>query len=246
MHVVGKGDGQGERRWGMFIGHFGVAFGLKRMAPRAPLAALVAAAVWADMLWTVFLLLGWEHVRMEAGATRWVPLDLYDYPLSHSLLMLSVWAVVLALAYRAWRSDTVGALAVGIAVLSHWVLDWLTHRPDMPLYPGGPRFGLGLWNSIAGTLAVELPMFLGGAWLYATATRASDRIGRWGFWTYVAAPLTLYFLDHFNTSPVTAQDLAWSGLIGTAVLVAWAWWFDRHRETVAKLLPAREAAAQKA
>ena len=85
----------------MFIGHFGVGFGLKRIAPQASLGVLMATTVWADILWTVFLLLGWEHVRISVADTRWTPLDFYDYPWSHSLLMLVVWAAVLALLYRA-------------------------------------------------------------------------------------------------------------------------------------------------
>jgi membrane-bound metal-dependent hydrolase YbcI (DUF457 family) len=103
----------------MFIGHFGVGFGLKRMAPRTSLAALMAAVAWADILWTAFLLLGWERVRISVGDTKWAPLDLYDYPWSHSLLMMVVWGAVLALAYRARRSDAAGAWAIAIGVVSH-------------------------------------------------------------------------------------------------------------------------------
>jgi len=213
----------------MLIGHFAVGLGLKRMAPRVSLGVLVATTAWADILWTVFLLLGWEHVRISAGDTRWTPLDLYDYPWSHSLLMLVVWAAVLALLYGAWSNDAVGSWAVGIGVLSHWVLDFVTHRPDMPLIPGGPKFGLGLWNSIAGTLVAELLLFLGGVWLYESSTRARDRIGRWGFRAYVLVLLTLYLGDRFSPPPENVREIAWTGLIATAVLVGWAWWFDRHR-----------------
>ena len=155
----------------MFIGHFGVGFGLKRMAPRVSLGLLIAATVWADILWTVFLLLGWEHARISIGNTRWTPLDLYDYPCSHSLIFMALWATALALAYRACRSDTIGAVAIWIGVVSHWLLDWLTHRPDMPFYPNGPKHGLGLWNSIPGTLVVELVLFVGGVLLYSRCTR---------------------------------------------------------------------------
>jgi len=217
----------------MFIGHFGVGFGLKRLAPRASLGVLIATTVWADILWTVFLLLRWEHVRISPGDTRWTPLDLYDYPWSHSLLMLGVWAVVLAFLYRAWRSDAAGAWVMGIGVMSHWVLDFVAHRPDMPLYLGGPKLGLGLWNSMGGTLVTELGLFLGGVWLYAWTTRARDRLGRWGFWTYGAVLLILYVGDRFSAPPENVREIAWTGLIVTLVLAGWAWWFDRHRETKA-------------
>ena len=215
----------------MFIGHFAVGFGLKRMAPRASLAALIGAAIWADILWTVFLLLSWEHVRIAAGDTKWTPLDLYDYPWSHSLLMLVVWAAVLALVCRAWKSDALAAWAIAIGVLSHWVLDWMTHRADMPLYPGGPKFGLGLWNSIPGTLVVELALFFAGVWLYVTSTRARDRIGRWAFWVYVLVLLLLYVGDRFSPPPENAYEIAWTGLVFMIVLLAWPWWFDRHRDS---------------
>jgi len=224
----------------MFIGHFGVAFGLKRMAPRASLAALMTATAWADILWTVFLLLGWEHVRIAVGDTNWAPLDLYDYPWSHSFLMLAAWGCVLALLYRAWKSDRAGAWAIAIGVLSHWVLDWVTHRPDMPLYPGGPKFGLGLWNSITGTWVVELAVFFAGVWIYAATTEARDRAGRWGFWAFVAFLLILFLGDRFSPPPQNAPEIAWTGLIGTMVLLAWAWWTDRHRKAILKQ-PGREA-----
>src|SRR3974377_2362565 len=134
----------------MFIGYFGIAFWRKRLAPRASLGALVAASTWADILGTVFLLLGWEHARISAGDTKWTPLDLYDYPWSHSLLLLLVWAFVLGALYKHWRNDWSVTMAIGIGVVSHWALDWVSHLPDMPLYPYGPKYGLGLWNSIPG------------------------------------------------------------------------------------------------
>ncbi|MGB2664645.1 MAG: metal-dependent hydrolase [Candidatus Acidiferrum sp.] len=216
----------------MFIGHFGVGFGLKRMAPRISLGLLIAATVWADILWTVFLLLGWEHARVSIGDTRWTPLDLYDYPCSHSLIFMALWATALALAYRACRSDITGAVAIWIGVVSHWVLDWLTHRPDMPLYPNGPKHGLGLWNSIPGTLVVELVLFVGGVLLYSRGTRPRDPIGRYGFWSYVAVLLVLYIGDRFSSPPQGIKSMAVSGLIATLVLIAWPWWFDRHRESL--------------
>jgi membrane-bound metal-dependent hydrolase YbcI (DUF457 family) len=217
----------------MFIGHFAVGFGLKRVAPRVSLGLLIASTAWADILWTVFLLLGWEHARIAVGDTRFTPLDLYDYPWSHSLVMLVAWASGLALIYRAWKKDWAGAVAIWIGVVSHWVLDWVTHRADMPLYPHGPKYGLGLWNSIAGTMIVEFILFAGGVSIYARATRARDRIGRFGFWAYVAILVLLYLGDRFGGPPENMRDIAITGLIATVVLAGWPWWFDRHREPAA-------------
>jgi membrane-bound metal-dependent hydrolase YbcI (DUF457 family) len=215
----------------MFIGHFAVGYGAKRYAPRAPLWALMAAPLLADILWTVFLLMGWEHARIAVGDTRYTPLDLYDYPWSHSLVMLVVWATVLGAGYFLWERDWAGAAAIWIGVVSHWVLDWITHRADMPLYPGGPKLGLGLWNSIAGTMVVEIAMLFAGVWIYARATRARDRIGRYAFWGYVAVLMIFYVGDRFGGPPESMQQIAWTGVIATVVMLVWAGWFDAHRAT---------------
>jgi len=214
----------------MFIGHFAVGFAAKKFAPRAPLAALVAAPLWADILWPVFLLLGWEHARIVVGDTRYTPFDLYDFPWSHSLLMLIIWATLLSAAYQWWKKDAAGAVAIWIGVLSHWLLDWITHRPDMPLYPGGPKCGLGLWNSIPGTMVVEISMFAAGLWMYSQATRPRGKIGRYGFWAYAALLLAIYIADRWSPPPETMTEVAWTGIIATAVMLPWAAWFDAHRE----------------
>ena len=214
----------------MFIGHFAVGFGAKKFAPRTSLAVLLAAPLLADILWPPFLLLGWERVRMEPGYTRFNPLDLEYYPWSHSLLALLVWATAFALIYYGIVRYRPGTVAIWVGVVSHWVLDWITHRPDMPLYPGGPKLGLALWNSVAGTMAVEVAMFVVGIWLYLVATRPRDRVGRYGFVSYVSLLLLLYVGDRFDKSLPTVGELAWTGIVAMIILIPWAWWFDRHRE----------------
>ena len=213
----------------MFIGHFAVGFGAKRFAPRTSLALLLAAPLFSDLLWPPLLLLGWERVRIDPGNTKFTPLDLTYYPWSHSLLLCFVWATGFALVYDRIAHYRPGTVAIWIGVMSHWILDWITHRPDMPLCPGGPRFGLGLWNSIAGTMVVEFAMFAAGVWLYALATHARDRIGRYGFLGYVALLLVVYVGDRFGGPPASPQEIAWTGLIAEPILLFWAWWFDRHR-----------------
>jgi hypothetical protein len=213
----------------VFIGHFAVGFAAKRFAPRASLAPLLAAPLLLDLLWPWFLLLGWERVRIDPGNTRFVPLDLVYFPWSHSLLMSIAWATVFALIYHRIRHYWRGTLAIWMGVVSHWVLDWITHRPDMPLYPGGPRLGLGLWNSVAGTMVVEILMLAAGVWLYVGTTRAVDRIGLYAFLAYVGLLLALYIGDRFSAPPTSAAEIAWGGIPWEAVLILWAWWFDRHR-----------------
>ena len=162
------------------------------------------------------------------------PLDFVNYPWSHSLLLCAVWAVLFATIYYWMTRYRPGTIAIAIGVLSHWLLDWITHGADMPLYPGGPKFGLGLWNSVAGTLSVELAMFAIGVWLYVSATRARDRIGRYAFLAYIALLVASYLGDTLSSDlPHSVKaEIAWPGLIAGLVMLTCAWWFDRHREPI--------------
>ena len=150
----------------MFIGHFALGYAAKRWAPHLSLAVLFAAAIFADLLWPVLVALGIEHVRIAPGITASTPLEFISYPYSHSLLTLTLWARSSAgspaFASPSQRCGTHPCThctrlssSYLLLVVSHWVLDVVTHIPDMPLYPDGPKFGLGLWNSVPGTLAVE-------------------------------------------------------------------------------------------
>src|SRR2546430_7498580 len=161
----------------MFIGHFGVALAAKKAAPRTSLGTLILAAQFIDLLWPIFLLLGLEHVRTAPGITKVSPFDFYDYPISHSLLMVVVWSVVLGGLYYAFRRYTRGAWWIALAVLSHWLLDFIVHRPDLPLWPGGPRVGLGLWNLPPVAVVLELALFAAGVGLYLRATRPRGPAG---------------------------------------------------------------------
>ena len=154
----------------MFIGHFAVGFASKRLAPQTSLGTLIAAAVMLDLLWPVFVLLGWEQVRIEPGNTAFTPLNFISYPISHSLLAAIGWATLFALLYYAVKRYRAGAVLIWIGVVSHWLLDFVVHRPDLPLYPGGPRLGLGLWNSILATVIVEGLMYAAGVWIYLRVT----------------------------------------------------------------------------
>ncbi|HSP67554.1 MAG TPA: hypothetical protein VLN48_07495 [Bryobacteraceae bacterium] len=214
----------------MFIGHIAVGFASKRLAPQASMGALMAAPMALDLLWPLFLLAGWEQVRIDPGNTAFTPLDFVSYPYSHSLAMSIVWAALFALIYRVATRYAGGAWVIAAAVVSHWVLDFVTHRPDLPLYPGGTaRLGLGLWNSVSGTIAVESAMFAAAVWVYASSTRARDRVGSYGFWAFVALMVASYVANAFGPPPPSAEFLARFSL-GMWLIPLWAWWFDRHRE----------------
>jgi len=214
----------------MFIGHLAVGFASKRVAPKASLGVLMAAPMALDLLWPLFLLAGWEQVRIDPGNTAFTPLDFVSYPYTHSLAMSVVWAALFALIYWAVTRYTAGAFVIAAGVVSHWILDYVTHRPDLPLYPGGTeRLGLELWNSVAGTIAIESVMFAAAVWIYVSSTRASDRIGSYGFWAFVVFMLITYFGNAFGSPPPSAALVARLGL-AIWLIPLWAWWFDRHRE----------------
>ena len=217
----------------MFIGHFALGLAAKPQAPRVSLAMLFAAAQLADLAWPVLLAIGVEQVRIDPGNTAVTPLDFVSYPYSHSLLALVVWGLLLAWGYRLLAGNGPRAfLIIFSLVVSHWVLDYLTHRPDMPLYPGSAKFGLGLWNSVPLTIAIEVAMFGVGTWLYLRATRARDKAGRWGFFTLAAFLPLVYFANLFGPPPPSLPALYWSAMIGFGILLLWAWWADQHRERV--------------
>ena len=213
----------------MFIGHFAVGFGAKAAAPRVSLGSLFLAAQFVDLLWPTLLLLGLERVKIVPGITRVTPLDFEHYPITHSLLMVVVWGLLFAGVYWLARRYKAGAIVLGLCVVSHWVLDLLVHRPDLPLIPGGAtRLGIGLWNSVAATLIVEGLLFVAGIWLYLRNTTAKNQVGRWALWGLVAFLAFIYLANLFGPPPPDVQSIAWAGHLQW-LFVIWAYWVDRNR-----------------
>jgi hypothetical protein len=213
----------------VFIGHFGVGFGAKAAAPKTSLGTLFLATQFIDLLWPSLLVLGLETVAIAPGITTVTPLDFTSYPWSHSLLAVLIWAALLAGVYFLLRKYPRGAWVCGAAVVSHWVLDLLTHRPDLPLAPGtGARVGLGLWNSLPATLVVELGIFAIGVWLYLRSTRPLDRVGTIALWALIGFLTIIYFGNLVGPPPPNVTALAWVGQTQW-LLVIWAYWIDRHR-----------------
>jgi hypothetical protein len=209
----------------MFIGHIAVGLAARSYARQVHLATWITAAQFVDLLWPVCLLLGLEHVRIAPGITAFSPLDFYDYPITHSLAGGLAWSVVFAAVCRGLRIQWRHALLAGAVVPTHWILDVVSHRPDMPVLPHGPYLGLGLWNSIPATLAVELTMFALGLAVYVRARSRPSR--RLSFWSFIAFLLVAYFAASFGPPPPNERVLAWSALSGW-LLVPWAWWADRE------------------
>jgi hypothetical protein len=213
----------------MFIGHFGLAFAAKRAAPKASLGTTFVAAQLADLLWPLFLLFGWEQVQITPNANPFLTLTFTNYPWSHSLAMELVWGLAFGSLYFLITRYSRGALIVGLLVPSHWILDLIVHRPDLPLYPGSSaRLGFGLWNSPLATIIVEAIVFVAGVAAYARTTTARDRAGRWGFWGLVVFLVVLYVVSAVSPPPPNVRALALGALIGWP-LTLWPWWVDRHR-----------------
>ncbi len=216
----------------MFIGHFAIGFAAKTAAPRVSLGTLFLAAQFIDLLWPTFLLMGLERVRIEPGATTVTPLVFEHYPWSHSLLAVLGWAALLAGLHFLLRRDRRSALILAGLVLSHWLLDLLVHRPDLPLWPwGGSVLGLRLWSSLLLTLALEVPLFMLGVWLYSRSTRALDGAGRWGLVGLVLFLFVVYAGNVLGSPPPSVEAIAWIGQLQW-LLVLWAYWVDWHRRAV--------------
>ena len=213
----------------MFVGHLAVALASKRAVPRVSLGVLVGATVWLDLIWPPLLLLGLERVRVDPGNTAFTPLAFDSYPWSHSLVMVLLWGALAGLAAAALYKDRTAGAVIGLLVVSHWVLDAASHRPDMPLWPGaGPKVGLGLWNSIPLTLTIEGAMWIAGLAIYLRATRPIDRLGSILFWSLVALCTVMWAGGPFSPPPPGAEAVA-KFSVGVWLLPVWAGWADAHR-----------------
>jgi membrane-bound metal-dependent hydrolase YbcI (DUF457 family) len=214
----------------MFIGHYSVALAAKRAAPQTSLGTLFLAAQFLDLLWPIFLLLGVERVRIDPGNTVFTPLDFVHYPITHSLQMAVGWAILFAFLYLITKGYLRGAITICVAVISHWLLDAATHRPDLPLYPGSHTLvGFGLWNSLTGTVIVEGLLLVIGVALYLKTTRARDKIGVYSFWSFIVVIVLIYVGNIFGPPPPSVQALAITALLQW-LFVPWCYWIDRHRE----------------
>jgi hypothetical protein len=212
----------------MFVGHLAVALAAKRSAPAANLGWLMAGVTALDLLWPIFLLAGLEHLRIVPGATAFNSLVFESYPWSHSLVMSAVWGFALAGLAR-WRRIPASAPLLMALVVSHWLLDFVSHVPDLPLWPGSsPRFGLGLWNSLTATFMVEGALWAVGIIVYLRSRPLVSTWSRVAFWSLVGVTTIMWVASPWAPPPPSAQAVAWFGLIGWIVM-PWAAMVERSR-----------------
>lgn len=208
----------------MFIGHFALAYGSRKWGRLPSLAVMFMAVQFLDLLWPLFVIAGIETFEIEVGNTALTPLNFTHYPYSHSLLMSIVWAVLFAGVYFGFTKNRRGAFLLGCLVLSHWILDYLTHRPDLQLTPFSEvRVGLGLWNHPVVEVIIEAGLFFTGVFLYVKSTDITRKIA---FWSLIIAFLALHFLNLFGPPPPSVNAVAWSANL-MWLFVVWAWWIEK-------------------
>ncbi|RGP40729.1 hypothetical protein BPTFM16_01017 [Altererythrobacter insulae] len=212
----------------MFIGHFAPAFAAAAVSPRAPkLVTLFIAAQLVDWAFFAFAIVGIEAMRIDTDATRLVPYDLYYMPYTHSLLGSAVWAVFFGLLVFAIMREARAGILAGLVVISHWVLDFLTHRPDLTLAGGEKVYGLGLWNLPFIAIPLELGITIGAFYWYVKRTRGP-----------IGPPVILLVLllvmqaiNWFAPHPSEATiGLFVQALAAFGVLTLIAWWVGDNRK----------------
>lgn len=214
----------------MFIGHYAVGFAAKKIVPKVSLGTLFLSVQLLDLIWPILILLGIEHVKIEPGNTSFTPLDFYDYPISHSLVTSIGWSVFLGAVYYLVKKYPKGAWVLGAGVFSHWLLDFITHRPDLPLSPGSSDYvGLGLWNSVLWSVVLEGALFVAGVLIYARTTSAKDRTGNLAFWSLVGFLGLVWVINMVGPPPPSVTAIGWSAML-LWLLVPWGYWIDRHRQ----------------
>ena len=213
----------------MFIGHFGLGLAAKKIDSRPSLGTLFLASQFVDLLWPLLVLFGLEWLVIDPGNTVVVPLSFEHYPISHSLFGVLIWSILFALIYFLMRKEWKTALILGGLVLSHWILDFFTHRPDLQIVPWSEfRVGLGLWNSLWGTVIIEGLIFAGGAWLYLSVTKALNKKGTIGIWAFLVFVVIIYIMNTFGPPPPSVEVIPYVGL-SQWLLIAWAYWIDKNR-----------------
>ena len=218
----------------MFVGHYGPSFAIKAADNSIPLWLLFVAGQLVDVFWATFVLLGVEKVRIVPGITASSPLDLYYMPYTHSLVGSIAWAGAAAVAYKLtprlgnWKAG----LLIGIAVISHWILDLLVHRPDLPLYDNAAKVGFGLWNYPVVAFVLEAACLFGGMYLYFSRTKAITAGGRYAMIVFGIVMLAIQSSAFVVPPPGSGKEFAVMALLSYGVFAVVAYCLERKRVPV--------------
>jgi hypothetical protein len=214
----------------MFIGHFGVGLAAKKVAKKTSLGTLFFASQFIDLLWPLFLIFGIEHVKIDPGNTAFTPFDFVLYPYSHSLIAVLFWSLIFGSIYFLIKKDLKISVWLGVLVLSHWILDFITHRPDLPLFIGSnsPMVGLGIWNSVVATILIEGGIFVLGVYLFIKTTKARNKIGIYSFWSLIIFLILIYIMNLLGPPPESVDAIGYVGL-SQWLIILWGYWIGKNR-----------------
>lgn len=209
----------------MFIGHYGVSFAAKAVSKTVPIWILFLAVQFVDVIWAILVLLDIEKLRIVPGITATNPLDLYYMPYTHGLITTLIWGLAAGIGYYCIRSREPWKTAaiVALAVISHWLLDLLVHRPDLPLYGDVHKVGLGLWNYPAIAFTLEVILLFAGLVLYLRATPSLSRGRRQGFVVSAGVMVLVQSVVFFGAPPASDDATAISALVSYALFAAIAY-----------------------
>lgn len=213
----------------MFLGHFGVGFAGKKFSKSASLGTYFMAAQWIDLLWPILLLLGIEKVKIEPGISNVTPLNFNYYPFTHSLAAAIIWGVIFGVIYFLIKKNAKTSIILGVFVVSHWVLDFLVHIPDLPIFPGSElKVGLGLWNSFTATIILEGLIFGVGVYLYYKSTKSKNKTGIYSLIGLIIFLILIYISNLFGPPPDSVKAI---GIVGNAqwLIILWGYWIDKNR-----------------
>ena len=213
----------------MFVGHYGVSYLANARKPGVPLWVLFLAVQFLDVLWGIFVLVGLEKVRIVPGITATNPLDLYFMPYTHSLIGALIWSLLAALAYHFWRPGITGGIVVGAAVFSHWLLDLIVHRPDLPLVGNRFKVGLGLWDVPAAALLLEVSLLLGGLALYLRTTHRVKSAGTIGFVVFSVVLIGIQVMVFFGSPSGSPAAAAVTALVAYGLFAGVVGWLETRR-----------------
>ena len=215
----------------MFIGHYALGFASGKLKDPPSLALMFIAVQLLDLLWPVFVLVGLERLQIDPGNTKLTPLDFTYYPYSHSLLMATVWSLLFGGVYWLYKRNRRNAVLLGILVFSHWILDFLSHRPDLPLTPfTDAKVGLGLWNLPIWEILLEMGLFLFGAAVYYKYRKPPRKLA---FWFLIIFFTGIHLMNLLGPPPPSTLAVAWSANL-MWLFVLWAWWIEKEKKASSK------------